>query len=445
MLNIIKYENLEIFNLCPIDELSLIDLKHKILDLSNFKYLTKLVINSCLELQTLILPYNLKELDIKRCYKLTKINLSNRIKTLSITKCYRLNSIECSRKLTEFKTDNSKLINLIKTDILSLQNIDYPQINSNIKYLKLDNCKNINLSNFKFDGLYLINCRDIYVINNLNVSSLILKGLPNLFRIDTIKNLRSLSINNLANLQIIERQPNINEFKSYGKFYKICDYLKYNTLDYTKLEDLYMSNIYKDSFKAINTGECIICRDQDQNDNLITTKCNHIYHCKCILKWLKIQKTCPYCRNSLEITETNKLDIKSIMLFYIFLNSPTIVIALEIDKHNISLLYKSLGTILCIIYSLFSLYISYKHYIKLHSILFSEQDYISPKFEYVRRVVYIILIIPALLILNSLFDDMAKDNILSWQVFIIFFSYIIIASATAKIISNTKLVKYIVN
>jgi len=45
---------------------------------------------------------------------------------------------------------------------------------------------------------------------------------------------------------------------------------------------------------------CSICFEQlDNNNLLIVTKCNHIYHEKCMNKWFMLNKTCPLCRSFL--------------------------------------------------------------------------------------------------------------------------------------------------
>ncbi len=52
----------------------------------------------------------------------------------------------------------------------------------------------------------------------------------------------------------------------------------------------------------IESNICCICHDDDESsDKLITTKCRHTFHSKCILRWLRgeIKYTCPYCRTEL--------------------------------------------------------------------------------------------------------------------------------------------------
>jgi hypothetical protein len=43
---------------------------------------------------------------------------------------------------------------------------------------------------------------------------------------------------------------------------------------------------------------CPICIDTyDVGDECCRLRCNHIFHAKCIKKWLKVRALCPICRN----------------------------------------------------------------------------------------------------------------------------------------------------
>ena len=62
--------------------------------------------------------------------------------------------------------------------------------------------------------------------------------------------------------------------------------------------DLYVC-IYSDLEEDIknNNDVCSICFEKNDCDDILTlTKCNHVYHYKCINEWIKIGKTCPLCR-----------------------------------------------------------------------------------------------------------------------------------------------------
>ncbi|XP_039759833.1 E3 ubiquitin-protein ligase TRAIP-like isoform X2 [Pararge aegeria] len=64
---------------------------------------------------------------------------------------------------------------------------------------------------------------------------------------------------------------------------------------------------------------CTICSDLvNQADNLIVTKCGHIFHHNCLSKWIERSKSCPQCRN--KVTESG--------LYRLF---PTISSETEVD------------------------------------------------------------------------------------------------------------------
>ena len=48
-----------------------------------------------------------------------------------------------------------------------------------------------------------------------------------------------------------------------------------------------------------NDSKCLICCE-DMNKDMAECRildCLHIYHCKCIKKWIDIEKNCPICKN----------------------------------------------------------------------------------------------------------------------------------------------------
>lgn len=45
---------------------------------------------------------------------------------------------------------------------------------------------------------------------------------------------------------------------------------------------------------------CGICLNIISNSNKYTTKCNHIFHNKCITHWLLLNTNCPICRKELD-------------------------------------------------------------------------------------------------------------------------------------------------
>ena len=57
----------------------------------------------------------------------------------------------------------------------------------------------------------------------------------------------------------------------------------------------------KDYVTAVGVGvktECSICYNTQTDLDIGQLRCKHIYHKKCILKWLETSKTCPLCRQN---------------------------------------------------------------------------------------------------------------------------------------------------
>ena len=86
-------------------------------------------------------------------------------------------------------------------------------------------------------------------------------------------------------------------------FMRLYLYLKsYNTrtqLQITLNNDNYNFNriILKDEFE---NDTCSICLDElysDENqDEIIQIRCNHMFHKKCLDEWIRQKKTCPLCK-----------------------------------------------------------------------------------------------------------------------------------------------------
>ena len=46
---------------------------------------------------------------------------------------------------------------------------------------------------------------------------------------------------------------------------------------------------------------CSICLNSMDSDRIITLKCNHSFHISCGFKWLNINKSCPLCRDTVDM------------------------------------------------------------------------------------------------------------------------------------------------
>ena len=64
----------------------------------------------------------------------------------------------------------------------------------------------------------------------------------------------------------------------------------------------YKNNVVKETTITVKIDnlneECSICLDINEK-TWIKTKCNHTYHEECFNEWLKINKSCPICREQL--------------------------------------------------------------------------------------------------------------------------------------------------
>jgi E3 ubiquitin-protein ligase RNF181 len=56
-------------------------------------------------------------------------------------------------------------------------------------------------------------------------------------------------------------------------------------------------------------AECAVClKDFDAEDKLRSVPCAHAFHDQCIFQWLRLNATCPLCRNPLPPTKNGKED-----------------------------------------------------------------------------------------------------------------------------------------
>jgi hypothetical protein len=87
--------------------------------------------------------------------------------------------------------------------------------------------------------------------------------------------------------------------------FKIGSRLPFTYYDYLSLTDIIINDIdivdYTVSIKN-NSDKCIICLETLEISEVCKMKnCIHIFHKKCIKKWLNIKHNCPTCRTSIKI------------------------------------------------------------------------------------------------------------------------------------------------
>ncbi len=59
-------------------------------------------------------------------------------------------------------------------------------------------------------------------------------------------------------------------------------------------------------------GDCPVCYDSMRKNNSIKLECGHVFHKKCMRKWLSSSKrTCPLCRDNITSDVFEKLELSS--------------------------------------------------------------------------------------------------------------------------------------
>ena len=67
----------------------------------------------------------------------------------------------------------------------------------------------------------------------------------------------------------------------------------------------YICNMFTGA--TICSGECPICID-DHVARGLKLKCGHEFHISCILKWVRLEQSCPLCRQKIEIPSVEQLE-----------------------------------------------------------------------------------------------------------------------------------------
>ncbi len=109
------------------------------------------------------------------------------------------------------------------------------------------------------------------------------------------------------------------------KNYKILKWYNLNNKAYNILHDKALEYFIEKKylFEKVSGTEsnaeldCSICMCKENSDidnSLIKTKCNHIYHYKCLITWVGVSLlnnnpvTCPYCRQDLALSEQSSIN-----------------------------------------------------------------------------------------------------------------------------------------
>lgn len=70
--------------------------------------------------------------------------------------------------------------------------------------------------------------------------------------------------------------------------------------DYENEQDP-LHNIHLEVKKCEEESKCSICfKNIKKDSNIPVIKCSHVFHKKCLKKWIKINNNCPLCREIIE-------------------------------------------------------------------------------------------------------------------------------------------------
>lgn len=88
---------------------------------------------------------------------------------------------------------------------------------------------------------------------------------------------------------------------------------KYMKISHTELEEVEVEQTFDELVIIPNYVEdyenCSICLLELCEDFITVTKCNHIFHNKCLDKWIENKNECPLCRGPIDITFCKKIGV----------------------------------------------------------------------------------------------------------------------------------------
>ena len=143
----------------------------------------------------------------------------------------------------------------------------------------------LKIINIEYCELFINNSK--YIIGDINCSL----NMPLRNILSGNDNVRIMIYDSKKNKNIL-KQPIINLFENIFKVPEIHNYLSFSDEILNNIENIYYDNII---------DNCLICTENfNINDLIKKTKCNHIFHTKCIKQWLcKESNKCPICRTQI--------------------------------------------------------------------------------------------------------------------------------------------------
>ena len=170
----------------------------------------------------------------------------------------------------------------------------------------------LKIINIEYCELFINNSK--YIIGDINCSL----NMPLRNILSGNDNVRIMIYDSKKNKNIL-KQPIINLFENIFKVPEIHNYLSFSDEILNNIENIYYDNIINEQsnnkivlndeqFNNIENicynniiDNCLICTENfNINDLIKKTKCNHIFHTKCIKQWLcKESNKCPICRTQI--------------------------------------------------------------------------------------------------------------------------------------------------
>ena len=243
-------------------------------------YVSELLIHGSSYIEYVSNVYNVSNLSIIDCCELSYISETYIIDTLEVHACPALDMISNVygfRKLT-----------LIDCDELEDFDIQY----SSLEKVIITSCK---LLNTQFNGTSITELTlmdtGFIIINDLSKNAIVnIKDASLLPNLTSTTNTLSLDEQSSFNIESLKLSYHIQHLFKSARTITNC------IMAY-KIRKTYLTYL---RHKAVNNiDDCVICQESIAPNQIIFTKCNHMFHSGCLHEWLKIRRSCPLCNNSL--------------------------------------------------------------------------------------------------------------------------------------------------
>lgn len=163
-------------------------------------------------------------------------------------------------------------------------------------------CIDVNSSNNNINSLNSVNSiREYYSMNkeNLSNSKFIFFIIENICKISFLFHSMHIEYNNLYTLSILILNITTILFCimiMISILYSIRVMCSIKPTE--KIHPVQEVEVNNTKIEIYSLNECSICLEINYN-KITKTDCEHEFHEKCLLEWMKISKTCPICRKNL--------------------------------------------------------------------------------------------------------------------------------------------------